>query len=84
MFDRKWIIGLMALGTTLACDKSDSGAPSATGALTGTPAQAAERVLEYVAAGASEINIALRAPWNQEALDAYIEDVVPRVRNATR
>jgi F420-dependent oxidoreductase-like protein len=50
------------------------------GALMGTPAQAAERILEYVAAGASDVNIALRAPFNSEALDAYIEEVVPQVR----
>jgi alkanesulfonate monooxygenase SsuD/methylene tetrahydromethanopterin reductase-like flavin-dependent oxidoreductase (luciferase family) len=54
------------------------------GALVGMPAQAADRILEYAAAGATEVNIALRAPWNQEALDAYIEEVIPRVRAATR
>ena len=54
------------------------------GALLGTPALAVDRILEYAAAGATEVNIALRAPWNPEALDAYIEEVVPRVRAATR
>src|SRR5262245_41179695 len=42
------------------------------GALLGTPDRAAERVLAYAAAGADEINIALRAPWDQEALDVYL------------
>jgi F420-dependent oxidoreductase-like protein len=52
------------------------------GALMGTPTQAADRILEYVAAGATEVNIALRAPFNADALDAYIEEVVPQVRRA--
>lgn len=63
--------------------KKDWGAAAtriAGGALTGTPAQAAERVLEYVAAGASEVNVALRAPFDAVALDAYIGEVVPRIR----
>ncbi len=67
--------------------KNDWGAAAtriAGGALLGTPAQAVERILEYVNAGATEVNIALRAPWNAEALDAYIKDVVPRVRAATK
>jgi F420-dependent oxidoreductase-like protein len=55
----------------------------AEGALLTTPQGAVERVLEYVAAGADEVNIALRAPWNEEALDAYLEDVMPAVRKAS-
>ncbi len=55
----------------------------APGALMGTPAQAAERILQYTAAGATEVNIALRAPFNAEALDAYIEQVMPQVRSET-
>lgn len=54
------------------------------GALLGTPDEVVERVLEYHAAGADLVNIALRAPWDAEALDAYLEDVVPRVRAAVR
>jgi hypothetical protein len=38
--------------------------------------------MEYVEAGADEVNIALRAPWDAEALDAYLTDVMPRVRQA--
>jgi len=53
------------------------------GALLATPDQAVERLLEYVAAGANEINVALRAPWDAEALDAYLESVMPAVRKAT-
>ncbi len=50
------------------------------GALGGTPDHAVERLAEYVAAGANGINIALRAPWDQAALDAYLEVVVPAAR----
>ena len=50
------------------------------GALACTPEAAVERVLEYVAAGAQEVNVALRAPWNPEALDAYLQEVMPAVR----
>lgn len=50
------------------------------GALLCTPDTAAERVSEYLAAGAQEVNIALRAPWNAEALDAYLEVAMPAIR----
>ena len=36
--------------------------------------------MRYVEAGAQEINVALRAPWDPEALDFYLEDVMPAVR----
>jgi F420-dependent oxidoreductase-like protein len=52
------------------------------GALLCTPDQAVERILEYAAAGANEVNIALRAPWETEALDAYLDEVMPAVRRA--
>ncbi len=50
------------------------------GALLCTPDQAVERIMEYVEAGATDVNVALRAPWNDEALDAYLTDVMPQVR----
>lgn len=50
------------------------------GALLCTPSEAAERVHEYVANGAAAVNVALRAPWNQDALDAYVEEVMPAIR----
>jgi len=53
------------------------------GALLCTPANAMERIMEYVEAGADEVNIALRAPWSEEALDAYLTDVMPAVRKAS-
>lgn len=52
------------------------------GSLLCTPGEVAERVHEYVAAGATSVNVALRAPWNQDALDVYVEEVVPDIRNA--
>lgn len=50
------------------------------GALTGTPEQAVEKILSYVQAGADLINVALRAPFDAESLDAYLSYVVPEVR----
>ena len=50
------------------------------GALLCTPDQAVERLAEYRDAGVDEINIALRAPWREEALDAYLSEVMPQVR----
>ncbi len=52
------------------------------GGLNGTPDQAVERIHEYVDAGATGLNVALRAPWDAEALDAYLDEVIPAVRNA--
>jgi F420-dependent oxidoreductase-like protein len=52
------------------------------GSLLCTPDQATERVLAYADAGADGVNVALRAPWDAEALDAFLEDVVPAVRAA--
>jgi alkanesulfonate monooxygenase SsuD/methylene tetrahydromethanopterin reductase-like flavin-dependent oxidoreductase (luciferase family) len=53
------------------------------GSLFGTPAQAAEKLAAYVEAGAQQINVALRAPWDAEALDAYVNEIVPRMRRST-
>lgn len=50
------------------------------GALTGTPEQAVEQVLAYVESGAGLVNIALRFPFDTEALEAYREVVMPAVR----
>ena len=50
------------------------------GALLGTPDQAREILASYFEAGADLITIALRAPWEAEALDAYLAEVVPKVR----
>lgn len=50
------------------------------GALLCTPTEAIDRIKQYEKAGADMVNIALRAPWNNDALDAYIEDVMPQLR----
>ena len=52
------------------------------GSLLCTPGQAAERIHEYVASGAASVNVALRAPWDQDALEAYVAEVIPAVRGA--
>lgn len=52
------------------------------GGLTGTPDQAVARIAEYVDAGANAVNVALRAPWPTESLDAWLDDVAPRARAA--
>ncbi len=54
------------------------------GSLLGTPDRAAEMVARYIDEGAVAVNIALRAPWDPEALTAYIEQVVPQIRAGTR
>ena len=51
------------------------------GALLCTPSEAVDRINAYREAGASMINVALRAPWNQDALDSYLEEVIPTVKN---
>lgn len=50
------------------------------GALLCTPAQAVERISAYASAGATDVNVALRAPWEPAALDAFLEEVIPAVR----
>jgi F420-dependent oxidoreductase-like protein len=50
------------------------------GALIGLPEQVTEQVAAYVKAGAEGVNIALRAPWDDAALDAYLNVVVPAIR----
>ena len=50
------------------------------GGLLGTPDDALERIRAYVEAGAQDVNIALRAPWDGDALQAYLTEVVPAVR----
>jgi F420-dependent oxidoreductase-like protein len=66
----------------LAADWGPAAERTAQGALLCTPENAVERIMEYVNAGADEVNIALRAPWLPEALDAYLNDVLPGVRRA--
>jgi alkanesulfonate monooxygenase SsuD/methylene tetrahydromethanopterin reductase-like flavin-dependent oxidoreductase (luciferase family) len=53
----------------------------ADGGLFGTPDAAAARIGSYVDAGATDVNVALRAPWNADALEAFVREVVPAVRS---
>lgn len=50
------------------------------GTLFGTPDQVIDQVAAYAEAGADLINVALRAPFDREALDGYLDVVVPAVR----
>ncbi|MBT3643906.1 MAG: LLM class flavin-dependent oxidoreductase, partial [Gammaproteobacteria bacterium] len=52
------------------------------GSLVCTPSQAIDKILAYHQQGASLINIALRAPWREDALERYINEVMPAVRAA--
>jgi 2-methylisocitrate lyase-like PEP mutase family enzyme len=45
-----------------------------------TPSEAVDRINAYKEAGADMINIALRAPWNEDALNAYLDEVIPAVK----
>ncbi len=47
------------------------------GQLFGTTEQVIDRIGEYVDAGAQGLNIALRAPFNWDALQAFTEQVLP-------
>lgn len=50
------------------------------GALTGTPEQAGEQIRAYLDAGATMVNVALRAPFDSDALEAYLTEVAPAVK----
>jgi alkanesulfonate monooxygenase SsuD/methylene tetrahydromethanopterin reductase-like flavin-dependent oxidoreductase (luciferase family) len=50
------------------------------GALTGTADRAVERIAEYRDAGADMINIALRLPVDESALETYLTEVIPQAR----
>ena len=48
-----------------------------TGMLFGTPDQLIDQIGRYVDTGVDLINIALRPPYDRDALQAFIEDVLP-------
>lgn len=52
------------------------------GALTGTPDDAVEQIASFRDAGADMVNVAVRLPVDQDALDAYLEVVVPAAQSA--
>lgn len=47
------------------------------GFFTGTPRQVIDQVAAYEKAGAARLNIGLRAPYDWDALHAYVEEVLP-------
>jgi len=53
-----------------------------TGALTGTPDDALEQIAAFRDAGADLVNVALRLPVDDDALDAYFEAVIPAAHEA--
>lgn len=55
----------------------------AAGMLLGSPKEAVEQVGRFVQAGAKNLNIALRAPFDWDALQAFIEEVMPAFRRET-
>ncbi len=50
------------------------------GSLVGTPEIAEDRIAAWFEAGAGEVNIALRAPWDPAALNTYLTETVPALR----
>jgi len=60
--------------------QSDWGDGAEDGSLVGTPDQVSDRISEYIDAGAQGVNVALRAPWDEEALGVYTAEVVPALR----
>jgi F420-dependent oxidoreductase-like protein len=53
---------------------------AAAGGLSGEPQQVIDKIGQYVDAGASRVNIAIRPPVDWEALQEYVEDVMPAFR----
>lgn len=50
------------------------------GVLTGTPAQVIDRIGEYQRAGVEQLILALRAPFDLDALGVFVDDVMPAFR----
>jgi F420-dependent oxidoreductase-like protein len=48
------------------------------GFLVGTPSEVADQVGAFVEAGASRINLAIRPPIDQQAVEAFVSEVMPR------
>jgi alkanesulfonate monooxygenase SsuD/methylene tetrahydromethanopterin reductase-like flavin-dependent oxidoreductase (luciferase family) len=49
------------------------------GAILGSPSSVSEQVQRYITAGAQGVNVALRAPWDNDVLDLYLEQL-PQLR----
>ena len=62
---------------------SSTGRPpggQADGGLHGSPQQVIDRLGQYVVAGAERVSVAIRPPVDWDALQSYIEDVMPAFR----
>ena len=64
-------VGHLELGYVIP--SGEAGGPQ----LFGTASEVVDRIDEYADAGAQGLNIALRAPFNFEALQAFAEEVLP-------
>jgi alkanesulfonate monooxygenase SsuD/methylene tetrahydromethanopterin reductase-like flavin-dependent oxidoreductase (luciferase family) len=69
---RSWDRMLDQLGAGAADDHA--------GQLVGVPAQVVERIGEYRDAGLERVNIAFRPPVDFDALQAFVEEVMPVFR----
>lgn len=49
------------------------------GTLFGTASAVIDRLGEYVQAGVTDLNITQRAPYDFEAMQCFIEDVLPKL-----
>jgi F420-dependent oxidoreductase-like protein len=53
---------------------------SVAGGLSGEPQQVIDKIGEYIDGGAARVNIAIRPPVDWDALQEYVEDVMPAFR----
>ena len=65
------------LGFYMGVEEKDIPPHIAPGSLVGSSQQAIDRIGEYVEMGVEGLNIAFRPPVNWEALEQYIEEVMP-------
>jgi alkanesulfonate monooxygenase SsuD/methylene tetrahydromethanopterin reductase-like flavin-dependent oxidoreductase (luciferase family) len=49
------------------------------GSLFGTPAAIVDSIGEYARAGVTDLNITMRAPYEFDAMQCFIEEVMPKI-----
>lgn len=64
----------------MASRPSDAAAAQVEGAICGEPRQVVDQIGAYVDAGAARVSFAIRPPVDWDALDSFIEDVMPAFR----
>jgi alkanesulfonate monooxygenase SsuD/methylene tetrahydromethanopterin reductase-like flavin-dependent oxidoreductase (luciferase family) len=52
------------------------------GVLSGSRQEMVDRVAEYVAAGAAQVNLAMRSPFDWDGLERFASEVLPAVRGS--